>query len=97
MAKKSTKKSQSKKTTTKKAKKKTPRKVKPTTSVTETQLKEALIPPTEPKKRFGFSSGMLFLGCMFVGLGIGQLAGMAGTGILIGMGAGFLAMFYSRE
>jgi len=35
--------------------------------------------------------GILFAGCMFLGMGIGKIFDEAGTGMLIGMGIGFLA------
>ena len=31
------------------------------------------------------------MACMFIGLGLGMLVGESGTGIIIGMGAGFIA------
>lgn len=36
---------------------------------------------------------LLFLACLFLGLGIGLVLGRAGTGVLIGIGVGFLAAF----
>lgn len=40
--------------------------------------------------------GLLFVGCMFIGMGIGQYMGAISTGTLIGLGAGFLAMAVYR-
>jgi hypothetical protein len=36
-------------------------------------------------------SGALFVGCMFVGMGIGFFTGYLTAGLFIGMGVGFLA------
>jgi len=37
---------------------------------------------------------IIFVGCMFVGIGTGILFGHASEGTLIGMGVGFLAQFF---
>lgn len=45
------------------------------------------------KKKDGSSiGGIMFVGCMFVGAGIGMLFGNVPAGGAIGMGVGFLAM-----
>ena len=45
------------------------------------------------KKKDGISIGsMVFVGCMFIGGGIGKLMGEIAAGWQIGMGAGFLAL-----
>ncbi|MFD2759957.1 hypothetical protein [Lentibacillus juripiscarius] len=36
--------------------------------------------------------GIAFTGCLFVGIGIGMMAGDTGVGVMLGMGVGFLAM-----
>ncbi len=41
-------------------------------------------------------SGLLFAGCVLLGLGIGMLYGETGAGILIGVGVGFITMAISR-
>ena len=41
-------------------------------------------------------SGMLFVGCVVLGLGIGMLCGRTGAGVLIGVGVGFIGMGISR-
>jgi len=41
-------------------------------------------------------SGLAFVGCLFLGLGIGMLYGNAGGGVLLGLGAGFIVMAFLR-
>jgi uncharacterized membrane protein len=36
-------------------------------------------------------SGVIFVGCMFLGMGIGMIFKQTGIGMFIGMGVGFLA------
>ncbi len=36
--------------------------------------------------------GYLFVGCMFIGMGIGKLVGSYGIGMYLGMGVGFICM-----
>ena len=45
----------------------------------------------EPKKRKGIS-GVVFVGCMFAGMGIGFALENLVVGLFIGMGVGFVAM-----
>lgn len=40
--------------------------------------------------------GLVFVGCMFLGGGVGSMLGNAQTGWLIGMGIGFLGMALTR-
>jgi hypothetical protein len=47
------------------------------------------------KQNWGVS-GLVFVGCMFLGGGIGALFGNSQTGWLIGMGIGFLGMAFLR-
>jgi hypothetical protein len=49
----------------------------------------------EPKKRGG-SSGLVFVGCLMLGLAIGILVGNAAVGVLGGLGVGFIAMAIVR-
>ncbi|WP_180227344.1 hypothetical protein [Bacillus cereus] len=46
--------------------------------------------------RIGELEGLVFVGCMFLGGGVGSMLGNAQTGWLIGMGAGFLGMALTR-
>ncbi len=42
--------------------------------------------------------GKIFVGCMFVGIGIGMLFGETGSGTMVGMGVGFIAnSIYSKN
>jgi hypothetical protein len=47
------------------------------------------------KQKWGIS-GLVFVGCMFLGGGIGSLLGNTQTGWLLGMGVGFLGMAITR-
>ena len=48
------------------------------------------------KKREEDISGLGFVGCLFIGLGIGMIYGNAGGGVLLGLGAGFITMAILR-
>ena len=42
--------------------------------------------------------GKIFVGCMFVGIGIGTLLGETSSGTMVGMGVGFIAdSIYSKK
>jgi hypothetical protein len=44
------------------------------------------------------TSGVLFIGCMFLGMGLGYIFDQTGAGMFIGMGVGFIASaFYKKE
>lgn len=40
--------------------------------------------------------GLIFVGCMFIGMGIGMLLGATSVGMFIGMGVGFLAQAFVK-
>ena len=45
-----------------------------------------------------FPQGNIFVGCMFVGIGIGMFFGETGAGTMIGMGVGFIIdTIYSKK
>ena len=45
-----------------------------------------------------FSTNPIFVGCMFVGIGIGMFFGETGAGTMIGMGVGFIVYtIYSKK
>ena len=44
------------------------------------------------KKRDKDPGGLLFVGALFVGLGIGMYFGRPDVGVLVGLGVGFLLM-----
>jgi len=45
-----------------------------------------------------FPQGKIFVGCMFVGIGIGMFFGATGSGCMVGMGVGFIAeQIYSKK
>ncbi len=47
----------------------------------------------DEKSKSNYKTGsFLFSGCMFIGLGLGMYFGEVATGVLIGMGIGFIAM-----
>jgi F0F1-type ATP synthase assembly protein I len=50
----------------------------------------------QPEKHDG-KAGVLFVACLFLGMGIGWLLDNAGPGTIIGLGAGFLAMFMVKR
>lgn len=48
----------------------------------------------EKKKenKFEAAGGVIFVGCMFIGMGLGFYYNMIAVGMFIGMGIGFLGM-----
>ncbi len=42
-------------------------------------------------------AGVLFVACLFLGMGFGMLFERSGAGTVIGLGAGFLAMFLVKR
>lgn len=49
------------------------------------------------KKNDQSASGVAFVGCMMVGIGLGVLFDNAGAGTLLGIGVGFLVMSIMRS
>ena len=46
----------------------------------------------------GTVTGKIFVGCMFVGIGIGMFFGETGAGTMLGMGVGFIIeTIYSKK
>lgn len=48
-------------------------------------------------KRWNNVGSGIFVGCMFVGLGIGMYLGQTAVGTLIGMGVGFIASSIAKS
>jgi len=48
------------------------------------------------KRATVMNSGTIFVGCMFIGLGLGFLLNAVTPGVLIGMGVGFIAMSIAK-
>jgi hypothetical protein len=45
-----------------------------------------------------FPQGKIFIGCMFVGIGMGMFFGAPGSGMMVGFGVGFIAdHFFSKN
>ncbi|WP_172840441.1 hypothetical protein [Virgibacillus phasianinus] len=44
-----------------------------------------------------YDGGVAFIGCMFLGIGVGMLFGEIAIGTLIGMGVGFLALSFQSK
>ena len=51
--------------------------------------------PGEAKKRKGLS-GLVLVGCLFIGMGVGFLTQNVPVGLFIGLGVGFIAMAIVR-
>jgi hypothetical protein len=47
------------------------------------------------KKKCGKNG--LFVGCLFLGIGVGMIAGHVAAGTLIGLGVGYLAQWHFRK
>jgi hypothetical protein len=47
---------------------------------------------SKQQMREKFAPGGIFLGCMFLGIGVGIITGARQAGTMIGMGVGFLLM-----
>ena len=54
---------------------------------TENEIKEE-----EKKDSPSTIGGLIFVGCMFIGMGIGHYINSMETGLMSGMGVGFIAM-----
>ena len=44
------------------------------------------------ENKFDKASGVIFVGCMFIGMGVGFLLNHLVVGLFVGMGVGFLGM-----
>ncbi len=51
----------------------------------------------EQSKNHDGRAGVLFVACMFLGMGIGMLFNKTFPGTIIGLGIGFLAMFIAKR
>ncbi len=50
------------------------------------------------QKKQSYIEGYIFVGCMFIGMGIDSAIGNSGVGLMVGMGVGFLASaIYTSE
>jgi putative effector of murein hydrolase LrgA (UPF0299 family) len=49
------------------------------------------------KRNTVINEGTIFVGCMFIGLGLGFLFGAVTPGVLIGMGVGFISMSFVKR
>ena len=46
----------------------------------------------DKKKQTSTIAGVVFVGCMFIGLGLGMLYHKTAIGIMLGLGVGFISM-----
>lgn len=46
----------------------------------------------DKKKQTSTVAGVVFVGCMFIGIGLGMLYHRTAIGTMLGMGVGFIAM-----
>lgn len=44
------------------------------------------------ENKYDAAGGVVFVGCMFVGMGVGFLLGQLVVGLFVGMGVGFIGM-----
>ena len=51
----------------------------------------------KPIENHDGKAGVLFVACLFLGMGIGMLYGRTWPGLIIGLGIGFLAMFLVKR
>lgn len=50
----------------------------------------------ETQKNNNKIAGAIFIGCMFIGMGIGMYIGKMTVGIMVGMGVGFIGSAIAR-
>lgn len=44
------------------------------------------------ENKYDAAGGVVFVGCMFVGMGVGYFMGQLVVGLFVGMGVGFIGM-----
>ena len=58
-------------------------------------VKKKVVEANNPKKKQD-THGLVFVACLFIGLGFGFALDNVVVGLFLGMGAGFLAMFITK-